>query len=175
MQHWCKPAAKKSGLECVCVNDHYFAVLVLGGSRHSWLNMSTVWPLHSKWRSKQSKESASYFALNLNILLWKLLGWFRRPHLWASGDWQLHHDKVPTRKSHLVQRLLAKHQITQVTQPLYNPDLVPCDFWLFPKLKSPLKGKRFQTIDEIQEHTMGQLMAIPTQDFTECFGQWKRH
>ena len=29
----------------------------------------------------------------------------------------------------------------------------------FPKTKSPLKGKRFQTIDEIQENTIGQLMA----------------
>ena len=32
------------------------------------------------------------------------------------------------------------------------------------KLKSPLKGKRFQTIDEIQENTIGQLMPIPTKD-----------
>ena len=38
---------------------------------------------------------------------------------------------------------LVKHHITQVTQPPYNPDLVPHKFWLFPKLKSPLKGKRF--------------------------------
>ena len=42
-----------------------------------------------------------------------------------------------------------KHQVTQVTQPLYSPDLVPCVFWLFQKLKSPLKWKRFQTVDEI--------------------------
>ena len=28
------------------------------------------------------------------------------------------------------------------------------------KLKPPLKGKRFQTVDEIQENAMGQLMAI---------------
>ena len=55
---------------------------------------------------------------------------------------------------------LAKHQITQVTQPFYSPDLVPCDFWLFPKLKSPLKGERFQTLDEIQENITGQLTAI---------------
>ena len=41
----------------------------------------------------------------------------------------------------------------------YSPDLAPCDFWLFPKLNSPLKGKRFQTIDEIQENRMEQLMA----------------
>ena len=47
----------------------------------------------------------------------------------------------------------------------YSPDLVPCDIWLFPKLKSPLKGKRFQTIDEIQENMTGQLMVIPTMNF----------
>ena len=40
-----------------------------------------------------------------------------------------------------------------------DSDLVPCDFWHFPKLKSPLKGERFQTIDEIQENMMGQLMV----------------
>ena len=42
----------------------------------------------------------------------------------------------------------------------YNPDLVPCDFWLFPKLKSPLKGKRLQIVNEIQENTTGQLTEI---------------
>ena len=40
-----------------------------------------------------------------------------------------------------------------------SPGVAPCDFWLFPKLKSPLQEKRFQTINEIQENTMGQLMA----------------
>ena len=42
----------------------------------------------------------------------------------------------------------------------YSPDRAPCDFWLLPKLKPPLKGKRFQTVDHIQENTTGQLMAI---------------
>ena len=42
----------------------------------------------------------------------------------------------------------------------YSPDLVPCDFWIYPKLKSPLKGKRFQSINEIQENRIGQLMAV---------------
>ena len=40
-----------------------------------------------------------------------------------------------------------------------KPGLAPCNFWLFPKLKSPLKGKRFQTADEIQENTTGRLMV----------------
>ena len=54
------------------------------------------------------------------------------------------------------------------------PALVPCNLWLFPKLKTPLKGTRFQTVDKIQENMMGQLEVIPTQDFAECFKQWKR-
>ena len=59
-----------------------------------------------------------------------------------------------------MQSVLAKHQITQVTQPHYSPDQVPWDFWIFPKLKLPLKRKRFQTVDEFQESTTGKLMAI---------------
>ena len=62
----------------------------------------------------------------------------------------------------------VKHHITQVTQPPYSPDLAPL---FFPKLKSPLKGNRLQTIGEIQENTMGQLMPIPKKDFVECFEQ----
>ena len=59
---------------------------------------------------------------------------------------------------HILCSFFVKHQIIQVTQPPYSPDLVPCDFWLFPKLKSPLKGKSFQSINETQENMTGQLM-----------------
>ena len=97
---------------------------------------------------------------SLNIPPQKLFEWFRRPQLWATGDGQLHHDNAPTHASHLMQSFLAKHQITQVTRPPYSPGLVPYNFWLFPKLKSALKGKRFQTINEIWENMTGQLMAI---------------
>ena len=68
----------------------------------------------------------------------------------GNGDWQLHHDDMPSHAPHFVQSFLAKHQIAQGTQPPYSPDSVPCDFWLFPELKSPLKGKRFETMDEGQ-------------------------
>jgi len=33
--------------------------------------------------------------------------------------------------------------ITQVCQPPYSTDLSPSDFWLFPKIKSPVTGRRF--------------------------------
>ena len=34
-----------------------------------------------------------------------------------------------------------------VPQPPYSPDLAPCDFWLFPKLR----GGRYETIEEMKE------------------------
>ena len=92
-RHWCNLAAKDGGLECACMNNDNFTVLVSGGGRHHWVSMCTVSLLHSKWLSKYSKESAWNFALNLNIPPWKLLRWFRRLQLWATGDWQLHHEQ----------------------------------------------------------------------------------
>ena len=55
--------------------------------------------------------------------------------------------------------VLAKYQITQVTQPPSSPDLVSCNSQLFLKSKPPLKEKRFQTTNDIQKYTMGHLMA----------------
>ena len=148
-------ATKESGLECTCGNNDNFTVLVSGGGRRHWVSMRTVWPSHSKWLSKYTNKSASNFTLSLNIPLWKLFGWFRRLQLWATDDWQLHHSNTPIPASPLVQSSSAKHQIIQMTQLPYSPNLAPCDFWILPKLKLSLKGKRLQTINEIWENTTG--------------------
>jgi transposase len=60
-----------------------------------------------------------------------------------------------------VREFLAKHSIPVVPHPPYSPDLAPCDFFLFPRLKSTLKGKRFLAVAEIQLNTTRQLQAIP--------------
>ena len=87
--------------------------------------------------------------------------WQKQLQLWATGDWQLHHEIAPDHPSRFMQSFLVKHQISQVMKPPYSPDLVPWNFWLFPKLNSPLEGKRFQTI-KTQENMMGQPMGLPT-------------
>ena len=106
-----------------------------------------------------SNESTPNFALSLNIPPQKLFGWFRRPQLWAPGDWQLHHDNTPSHASHLLQFFDETSNHPSDSAP-YNPDLAPCNFWLFPKLKSSLKGKRFENVNKIQENMKGQVMAI---------------
>ena len=48
--HQCNHAAKESGLECSCMNNVQFTVLVRGDGACHWCGMCTVWLLHSKWQ-----------------------------------------------------------------------------------------------------------------------------
>ena len=83
-------------------------------------------------------------------------------------------DNSPAHPSLLIRSYLAKHQTSIVPHPPYSPDLVPADFFLFPKLKTTLKGRRFQTIEEIQENAIRELRAITESAFQEAFQQWKK-
>ncbi|UYV79119.1 hypothetical protein LAZ67_17001163 [Cordylochernes scorpioides] len=58
-------------------------------------------------------------------------------------------------------------------QPPYSPDLAPCDFFLFPKLKRPMKGRRYATLDEIETASKEELNKIKKNDFLKCFEDWK--
>jgi hypothetical protein len=48
-------------------------------------------------------------------------------------------------------------KITVRQHPPYSTDLAPCDFWLFPKLKLTMKGKRFASIPDIEAATTTRL------------------
>jgi hypothetical protein len=65
------------------------------------------------------------------------------------GCW--HHDSAPAHASFLSRSYLAKHQTSGVPHPPYFPDLTLADFFLFLKLKTTLKGRRFQTVEGIQQ------------------------
>jgi transposase len=74
----------------------------------------------------------------------------KRGELWRDRSLVLHHDNVPAHSSLRMSQLLAEKGISAVNHPPYSPDLAPDDFWLFPKLKSFLKGKRFSDIEDIK-------------------------
>jgi hypothetical protein len=74
----------------------------------------------------------------------------RRPELWREHTWLLHHDNAPSHTSVLTQQFLAKNIMAFIPHQSYSPDLGPCDFFLFPKMKLKLKGRLVDTIEEIQ-------------------------
>jgi len=86
----------------------------------------------------------------------------------------LHHDNAPARSSFLVRSFLVKNKTSVVPQPPYSPGLVPADFFLFPKLKSTLKGRRFNTFDEIQKNSTKELFAILKEVFQKAFQSWQK-
>jgi hypothetical protein len=49
-----------------------------------------------------------------------------------------------------------------------SPDLDPYDFFLFPKMKLKLKGRRFDTIEEIQAELQTVLDTLTGEDFRKC-------
>ena len=59
--------------------------------------------------------------------------------------------------------------IKTVPQPPYSPDLAPCDFWLFPKLKENLRGCRYETIEEMKEVVTKVIDALTQEDFHGAF------
>jgi len=96
----------------------------------------------------------------------------KRPDLWATGTWHLHHDNASAHSSQLIQTFLVKHNIPVVGQAPYSPDMAPCDFWLFPHLKTQLKGTRSESRDDIIRNTTAKLYSIRKEALQKCFEQW---
>ncbi|VVC42343.1 Hypothetical protein CINCED_3A023661 [Cinara cedri] len=65
--------------------------------------------------------------------------------------------------------------MTTVPHPPYSPDLTPCDFFLFPRMKRNVKGKRFADIDEVKKKKLTEALAgILKNEFKKCFKNWNK-
>jgi hypothetical protein len=84
----------------------------------------------------------------------------------------LHHDNAPCHTSLLIHQFLPDKNFTVCLHLPYSPDLAPCDFWLFSKLKLTMKGKRFASIPEIEVTTTTRLKGLMKVDFQNCFKKW---
>ena len=97
----------------------------------------------------------------------------KQPEKWANG-FILHHDNTPYHTSLLGWQFLSNKIITACPHPPYSPDLAPCDFWLFPKVKMTMKGKHFESIQDIEAATTAQLKTLTKEDFQNCFRKWQK-
>ena len=93
----------------------------------------------------------------------------KRPALFKLGQWHFHQDNVPVHNSILVTDYLTKIGIKTVPHRPYSPDLAPCDFWLFPKLKENLRGCRYETIEEMKETVTKVIDTLTQEDFHGAF------
>ena len=89
----------------------------------------------------------------------------KRPALFKSGLWHFHQDSTRVHNSILVTDNLTKMGIKTVAHPPYSPDLAPCDFCLFPKLR----GCRYETTEEMKGGVMKVIDTLTQDDFHEAF------
>jgi transposase len=99
----------------------------------------------------------------------------KRPDQWQNNTWLLHHDNAPAHAAIPTRRFLTDNNMTVVPHSPYSPDLAPSNFFLLPKLKMKLKGRRFQTVEEIQAESQASLDTLVENDFQECFKNWRPH
>ena len=69
-----------------------------------------------------------------------------------NQSWILYHDNATAYTLMLVCELLATNKTVIMLQPPYSP--------LLPKLKTPMKEKRFATIEEVKETWEQKLLEI---------------
>ncbi|GFW95487.1 mariner Mos1 transposase [Trichonephila clavipes] len=95
-----------------------------------------------------------------------------RPEI--SASWKLHHDNAPSHTCFVVTEHLTKNGIVTIPQPPYSPDLAPEDLFLFPKVKTALKGRHHRTLDDVKRACTHALKDVSVGDFQGAYEVWKR-
>ena len=96
----------------------------------------------------------------------RLLNRIRRVRLCMceSADRFLLHN-APSHNATIVKQFLAQRKVTVLDHPPYSPDLAPADYFLFPRVKSHLKGRLFDSISYIQKAVTSTLNTSAKNDF----------
>jgi hypothetical protein len=101
----------------------------------------------------------------------------KRPELWRSS-WILHKDSASTYSTLSVKQFLVKHNITVLElleHPPCSPDLASCNCYLFPKIKSVLKGTHLLLVEDVKAKTMEILNSPSESDLQNCSECWQHH
>ena len=83
---------------------------------------------------------------------------------------RLLHDSAPAHTSAIVTAYLKKEKSNCfASPPPYSPDLAPCDFFLFPKLKAFLAGRKYQTRQALGSAIHQYLITVPKSAYRDAF------
>lgn len=98
----------------------------------------------------------------------------KRPDVYRNDleNLLLHHDNAPAHTAQETQLTLDVMGLERLPHPPYSPDLAPCDFALFPQLKSHLRGIHFDGLKEIRRECNTVLSRFSPEWFRDTFMQW---
>ena len=121
-------------------------------------------------RQKKKSVNAAFYVENC---LKPLLSALRKKHpKRGMKKILLHHDNAPSHTAAFTKFFLQKKNLQLLPHPPYSPDLAPCDFFLFPKLKEQLRGRTFQTEKGLDRAIAKILKDLSENGFLEVFRKW---
>jgi len=96
----------------------------------------------------------------------------KRPE-YAGGNWKLHMDNARPHMCKLVTKFLAKKGIEVVPHPPYSPDMAPSDFFLYPSMKSNMRGVKYESREEIIQAVYAELKRLSKNGLSHVFEMWR--
>ena len=83
-----------------------------------------------------------------------------------------HDDNAKLDRAWITNEFLLENHVEQYQNLPYSPDLSPCDFFLFPKLKKQLRGIRFNDNNEMLTALEQAIDCLTKEDFKNCLEDW---
>ena len=123
--------------------------------------------IYMHWVPTGQTVNKEYYVEVLREFRKRFLG--KRPALFKSGQWHFYQDNAPVHNSIFVTDYLTKMGIKTVPHPPNSPDLAPCDFWLFPKLKENFRGCCYETIKEMKNAVTKVIDMLTQENFHGAF------
>ncbi len=129
--------------------------------------MASWW---TEWLLESQTADQTYY-LKVLATLWKGVR-KKWPELWKNKSWILHPDNALARKTLSAKHYLATRGTTMLEHTSWSPHLAPCDFFLFPNIKTALKGIPFESKEEMKWKLAELLNALTRLPARLC--QWKK-
>ena len=111
------------------------------------------------------------FYKNSVLKKWKEFYNKKRPSKGWSGV-RLLHDNTSSHKCEVVKSFLASEKVKVLNHPSYSPDLSPCDFFLFPRLKKMFSGNKYTSRSSLGSAIYQCLQQISKKDYLSAFRDW---
>lgn len=86
----------------------------------------------------------------------------------------LHHDNASSHIAGRTTKYLEGEGVELLNPPTYSPDLAPCDFFLFPRIKDKMRGLRFSSAEAAVEAYEKLVSEVSREDWSWCFREWFR-
>ena len=83
-----------------------------------------------------------------------------------------HHDNAPAHRAVDTVDTIDFLGMERLPHAPYSPDLAPMDFALFPRLKSEMRGKRYDDLDDLRMEVRRLMSSYKKEWFRDVFSKW---